>query len=331
MRHHTRLAWASLALLSFVAASASAEPTAQETALASRLYDDASKAMTAGQLSVACAKYAESQRLDPQLGTLLHLGECYSKSNKTASAWTTFKEAAELAEQRNDPRGARIRERITAIEASLSNLIIVVPEPVPAGLEVRQNGALVGRAGWGTAIPVDPGPHEITATAPGVKPRKAQANVGNEAKTVTVTLPAAEYLPVAPARSSQAVASGTGDAQARSWFASHQRVVALVVGGVGVAGIGVGSAFGLMVKPTYDKSDAHCNGDHCDDAGHDFRQSAFGKAEVSTIAFGAGAAALVGGAVLWLTAPRAERATAHTTVTPLVAPSVALLTVQRTW
>lgn len=318
-------------MLALVAASASAETSAQSTALASRLYDDASKAMAAGQLPIACAKYAESERLDPQLGTLLHLGECYSKSNKTASAWTTFKEAVELATQRNDPRTEKIRERIAALEKSLSNLIIVVPEPAPDGIEVRQDGALVGRAGWGTPIPVDPGPHEITATAPGVKARKMPAIVGNMAATVTVELPPAEYLPKPPEPSAPVGAQLTSDAPTRSWFATHQRVVALVVGGVGVAGIGVGTAFGLMVKPTYDKSDAHCNADHCDAAGHEFRESAFGKAEVSNIAFGVGAVALAGGAVLWLTAPKATKASDRTTFTPVITPSVALLTVQRSW
>src|SRR5882724_9354208 len=99
--------------------------------------------MAAGQTAEACPKYAESERLDPQLGTLLHLGECYAKLGKTASAWTSFKEAADLAAERKDRREAKIRERITDLEKTLSNLVIMVDASEPAGLELRQDGELV--------------------------------------------------------------------------------------------------------------------------------------------------------------------------------------------
>src|SRR5215471_6038057 len=80
-----------------VATPALAEPSAQEKAMASQLFDDAEKAIAEGNVTDACPKYAESQRLDPQLGTLLHLGECYARADKSASAWASFKDALEIA------------------------------------------------------------------------------------------------------------------------------------------------------------------------------------------------------------------------------------------
>src|SRR3954469_14435563 len=139
---------AALGLL-LCATFARAQSSTQGRAVASRLYDDASALMASGQTAEACPKYAESQRLDPQLGTLLHLGECYAKLGKTASAWTSFKEAADIAAQRSDKREDKIRERIAILEKTLSNLVIVVDASEPAGLELRQDGELVGRAGWG--------------------------------------------------------------------------------------------------------------------------------------------------------------------------------------
>jgi hypothetical protein len=59
---------------------------------------------------------------------------------------------------------------------------------------------------------------------------------------------------------------------------------------------------------TYDQSAAHCNGNYCDAAGQDYRESAFEKALVANIAIGVGAAGLIGGAVLWLTAPAEDAA-----------------------
>ncbi len=314
-----------------------AEVSNQEKALASRLYDEASKLMAADQAATACPKYAESQRLDPQLGTLLHLGECYAKLGKTASAWTTFKEAADVAAQRGDPRTPKIRERLANLERALSNLLIEVADSEPDTLELRQDGALVGRAGWGTPIPADPGEHKITASAPGAKPRAVSVTVADGGHTVTVRLPAIEYLP-APSRETGPAATpspatqhgaAVSETDSRPWFTKHRKLVAGVLGGVGVAGLGVGTAFGLMVKPTYDKSDPHCNGDHCDATGHDYRQSAFTKALISDIAFGVGGAALIGGTVLWLTAPKEQEQPQKLLITPSVGRNVALISVGR--
>ena len=319
------------------ASGAHAQSSTQGRAVASRLYDDASALMASGQTAEACPKYAESQRLDPQLGTLLHLGECYAKLGKTASAWTSFKEAADIAAQRSDKREDKIRERIAVLEKTLSNLVIVVDASEPAGLELRQDGELVGRAGWSTPIPIDPGEHKITATAPGAKPRELTTTVAANGQTTTVRLPAIEPLPPTaatpePATSGAGASSAATPSDAGPWFATHRKVVAGVAGGVGLVGIGVGTAFGLMAKSTYDKSGPYCNGDRCDATGHDLRQSALGKALVSDVAFGVGAAALVGGVVLWLTAPKhTEQQPSVALVTPVVGPHAAMLSIQRSF
>ncbi len=321
------------------AGSAHADPSTQEKALASRLFDDASKLMSDDKAAAACPKFAESERLDPELGTLLHLGECYAKVGKTASAWASFKEAGDIAGQRNDPRTPKIRERIANLEKSLANLVIVVPEGEPGTLEIRQDGAVVGRASWGTSIPIDPGEHKITATAPGTKDREATVTIANRGQTTTVQLPPIEYLPVpvglaVPGGGAAAQQTNTASSEeARPWFTTHREAVAAVVGGVGLVGIGVGAAFGLMAKSTYDKSASHCNGDHCDTTGHDDRQSAFGKATVSTVAFGVGGAALIGGVVLWLTAPKshASEQPPATAITPIIGRDIAAISVQRSW
>ena len=294
--------------------------------------------MAAGQAPAACAKYAESKRLDPQLGTLLYLGECYAKVGKTASAWVSFKEAADIAAQRSDPRTNKIRERLASLEKNLSNLIIVVRDDEPADLEIRQDGALVGRAAWNSPLPIDPGEHDISATSPSAKPRELKTKVESDGRTVTVELPPLEALPAPPVVAAPAAvetapaAASPAREDRRSWLGKHQKTLALVSGGAGVAFVGVGAAFGLMAKSTYDKSAADCNHDVCGSAGHDYRQSAFTKAGVSTVAIGVGAAALVGGAVLWLTAPKdPQKQAQRTQVVPAFGPSTAMLSVQRSW
>src|SRR5690242_499417 len=77
-----------------------ADPSMADKALATRLYDEAEKLMVSRSYAAACPKYAESQQRDPQLGTLLHLADCYEKSGKFTSAWVTFNEAADMAGRR---------------------------------------------------------------------------------------------------------------------------------------------------------------------------------------------------------------------------------------
>src|SRR5258706_3292372 len=60
-------------------------------------YDEAETLIAQGKLAEACPRYAESQRLDPQLGTLLHLADCMERNGQTASAWAGFREASEVA------------------------------------------------------------------------------------------------------------------------------------------------------------------------------------------------------------------------------------------
>src|SRR3954468_23197031 len=75
------------------------DPTA-----AIQLYDAAIKLTKTGDYAGACPKFAESERLDPQLGTLLHLADCFEKVGKTASAWARWKDAIDVATKTSDAR-----------------------------------------------------------------------------------------------------------------------------------------------------------------------------------------------------------------------------------
>ena len=146
MKRRTRVVIAMSALAASFAFSASAQPSATDAALAIQLYEDAEKLMTAGDPAAACPKYAESQRYDPQLGTLLHLADCYEQIGKLASAWAGYKQVAEIAARRNvmggyEPRERVARARAAALEAKLSMVVIHVTEPDLAGLEIRRDGA----------------------------------------------------------------------------------------------------------------------------------------------------------------------------------------------
>ena len=87
----------------------------------------------------------------------------------------------------------------------------------------------------------------------------------------------------------------------------RQRVAAGLVGGAGLVGVGTAVALGVAAKSRFDQASADCNGDHCNAPGVALRADAVERAKVATVVFGVSAAVLVGGGVLWFTAPGTTR------------------------
>ena len=57
------------------------------------LFRQGRELMTAGKFNEACTAFAESQRLEPGVTTLLNLAGCREKNHQLASAWGLFLEA----------------------------------------------------------------------------------------------------------------------------------------------------------------------------------------------------------------------------------------------
>src|SRR5262252_2904619 len=104
--------------------------TAADKAAAEALFDQGRAAMQEGDFGKACGLLERSQHIDPGVGTLLYLAECYERAGRTASAWATFREAADAADRARESGRARIgRDRAARLEPLLSRLsILVAPE-----------------------------------------------------------------------------------------------------------------------------------------------------------------------------------------------------------
>ena len=104
-----------------------------------------------GEIAPACARFAESQRRDPQLGTLLYLATCHEQEGKTATAWVEFKEALAQAEQANKPdRVEQAKQGVARVEPNLARIRLVVREPAggqTVKLPVRQSTGRSSRGG----------------------------------------------------------------------------------------------------------------------------------------------------------------------------------------
>jgi hypothetical protein len=278
-------------------------------ATAEALFSEGRALAAKGRYAEACPKFEASQQLDPGLGTLLNLADCYEKVGKTASAWAEYRNAIPLA--RSAGSKARLdlaTSHAAALESRLSKLTIRVSSAASAvpQLEIRRDGVAVLQAELDSALPVDPGSHTIAASAPGKQPWSTTVQVDADAPNVVVDVPE-----LSEATSAKAAAPVAPDSSAPKpneppveRVGSTQRTVAIVVGAVGVAGLGLGTAFGILAKNNWSDAKSHCSNypSACSPQGIDLNSTASSQATISTVAFIAGGAALATGAVLWFTA-----------------------------
>jgi serine/threonine-protein kinase len=306
------VALAVVGLASGAAAPARAQ-TADEKAQADVLFEQGKKLMAESKYAEACAKLAESNRLDSGVGTMLFLGECYRLAGRPASAWAIFREADSVATRTGDARAKIAQAKVRELEPKLSRMTVQVPQAAP-GLVVTRDGAPVAAAAWGVEIPVDPGSHVIEATAPQHKPWRATVSVAEEGERSVVTVPRLEPQPDAPPppastgapRQAAPATPGPPPPQPRDDenAGGTQRALALGAAAIGLVGVGIGGYFGLHAKGQLDDADPHCGADGCDPAGFDLRTKARSNANLATVFFAAGGAFVVGGAVLYFTAPK---------------------------
>lgn len=314
--------------------------SASDQAAATALFKQGRDLMAAGKYAEACPKLAESQRLDPGAGTLLNLATCYEKNGQIASAWTTYQDAASAAQKAGEAdRVKAARAKVAQLEPTLPTLTIVVPAATDRpDLEIRRDGDLVGRAAWGAPIPIDPGPHPVDASAPGKTPWHGQAQIGGAGAKVSIEIPPLADASASPAAGPPPPASPApappaappAESTTPSNAGSTQRLIGLVSGGVGVAGIGVGSVFGVIAMSKNNSTAGHCNGSVCDAPTIANLNDARTDATVSTVSFIAGGVLLATGVVLYLTAPRGAPSTGLL-LSPGSGGSIAGLTLRGGW
>lgn len=187
MRH--RIALSSALAAACAAAAPASIARAQTSAAAELAFREGRQLMNQGRYQEACPKFEESQRLDPAPGTQLNLADCYEKQGRTASAWETFRAAEAAAHDSGQPDFAsEARRRAVALEPRLCKLALSAAQPV-AGLEVALDGEPVTEL-IGSAVPVDPGEHAVTASAPARRPWSQRVRIDAPGTTVAVAIPA---------------------------------------------------------------------------------------------------------------------------------------------
>ena len=196
----------------------------------------------------ACPLLGESYRLDPTLGTLLNLALCHEHIGKTASAWGEFRsveQQAHAASPPNEGRARFARDHADKLEKRLSRVKITVPTEARApGLVIKVDGEAKGEPLW-AGVPVDPGTRVVEASATNKTPISLKVKIDDEGVLQNVTIPVLADVPVAVVAPTTPANPAQMEAVEEYAADRARRTTGYVIGGIGVATLAVGVAFGI--------------------------------------------------------------------------------------
>ena len=299
--------------------SGSARPSASAAALndpAQALFDGGVADMEAGRFEKACPAIEASQRLDPRPGTLFTLAECEAQRGRAATAMRYYAEyltlhrnfgAAKKLEQKD--RAKTSEDQLRTLDLLVPKLTIVLAQGSGPDVVVKRDGEVVAELSLGSALPVDPGEHVVTAQSPGGPETSQRISLApGEAKTVRLSVsrdaaPATSSTAVAPSALPSAAATSTVEvANQRPW-----RIGTWTAGAAGVAGLVVGTVTGILALQARGDIERNCylvqTTETCSKAGIAALNRLRALGAASTVAFVTGGVGIGVGVVLLLATP----------------------------
>ena len=287
-------------LLVCAALCSSARGHAQERsdpAAADELFREGRAAAEKRDYLTACAKFRESNRLDPAVGTLFNIADCEDKLGRLATAWTLFQEVAQRLPN-DDDRRAIATKRAQSLEARVPRLSVHLVTSGRSDVTIRRDGVALGAASLDTSLPVNPGEHVVSVEAPGAQATMFHTSVGEGERA---------RLEVAVGATSPA---GRASGSASRDTGHPHRTAAYVTGGVGVAGLVTGIVAGVLVLDRKSTVNDNCADHLCNQVGHDAAQSGKTFGVITTVGLITGAIGLGTATYLFVSAP-APSETAH--------------------
>ncbi len=305
MRARRALALATLTLAASSLSLGADEDDEKKKAMATDLFDHGVKLMAANKCDDAAPPDAGRAGCQEALDYFIKATRAWPKAlgahrnaafvarglGKVATAARSFREVArraplEQSESRRRWAEPAVKEA-EALEPRIPHVTVRVGEPTPPELVLTIDGEPYDATLLATAISLDPGPHQITAEAPGYNKAERKFELV-ERQSLDVTL-ALEALPRAPAPLDSAATSAAPPPPPPPRDTTAPMLVTI---GGGVL-VGVGLAFGAMAKSAKDS----CKNDVCKSQSD--IDKARSRATLSTAFSAVGLVTAAGGAAWW--------------------------------
>lgn len=299
---------------------------------ADALFKKAKKQLAEKRYPEACATFEQVDQIDPGIGAKLNVGKCYEEWGKLALAYRWYADAEAMATATKDGRAPQIHALAEELDTNVPRLTLNIPDGAdPDVVEtIRLDGKPVADRTFGIEQRVDPGAHVIEMTIDGATKKKVVPVERGGSSEITLDVPKGKGKKGSGWKSKKPPPDGgtgkpdpeTPDVESPSVPGRNQRIAGIVIGASGVVAIGVAGGLTLSARGKYkDAIDTYCMGSSsmCDATGLDITHDARHRANIATVVTIVGGAAVIGGVVLYLTAPKGARREEHALrVTPVV-------------
>ncbi len=274
-----------------------------------------------------------SRKLTPQLA--FYIGYAESRVGKLVAADVDLRRAIDLARDANNDQVAKAAQaELPAVEARTPALTLTINGAAPpTGLQI--DGAALGIAAIGNAVPLDPGDHTVVVQFAGGPVRKQITLIERQRLAVAIDAPTGSGVvappttatpiptPVAPPPSATPIALSAAEPN----DGSGRRLTSLVIVGVGGAALVTSGIFYLLAHSAFSPVAAACStscpvGSNQADLHSDY-QDAKSKQTISIVLGAVGAGVVATGLVFYATGRSSEThapASATAQLSPWVGP-----------
>ncbi len=294
----------------------------QQEAIAQTRFGKGRELFIAGKFAEALAEFRAASELVESPNTRMYIGRCERALGHYAAAYVELERAASEAADRAhaDPRYASThdvaKQEASALVSKLGHLTILAPGGLPDGTVITVNGSPLASAAVGVAAPIDPGNVDVEAKAPGHVPvhRTAQVAAG-ESVEIKIKL---EPAPATAGGETTSASTGAGTPASTETTTTipptgteehavvdttpHSgrglRNAGFVVGGIGIVGLGVFSAFAALAQTRFDQLKTQCGGGPCDPSYGPQIDEGQMYQNVANVSLAIGGAALVVGTIM---------------------------------
>ena len=247
---------------------------------------------------LACAKFGESLRLNPQaIGVLLNVAMCDEKQGRIASAVRRYKETRERAVEMSFPEYQKSADaKLEALAPEVPLLTIRFEQPPVPQTKVVIDDQVVPLTAL-EQVQLDPGERVVVVSAPGRIAFQRRIVIARRERRV-LAVPALQRP-------------------------TSRRTIGMITVASGGAAVATGVIVGLIANHRYDDQTSSCQpGDPpvCGQQAYEAIQSARQLGNIGTLVGGAGVAAMVVGGYMWLLAPKPYAERRGVSVVPRVAP-----------
>jgi tetratricopeptide (TPR) repeat protein len=294
-----------------------AEPTEEDISRARRLFMRGIEYEQARNWGKALELYREvgQVKLTPQVR--YHIATCEENLGKLVAALGGYELALADADQVGEAFKQDVTQQIEQLRARIPKLVIQRGEGAEAAT-IMLDGVELGASSIGVEVPIDPGPHAVTANAPGYEDFMDTVSLDEEQrKVLKITL---ERVPSGGSEVGRGSGS-TGDQGVTQ--PPPDRTVPYIIGGAGVASLLAGGAFYFLREAKIAEYEEICNleGGKCPsdqkDEVESLRSSAKAYGIMGWVSVGMGAAAVGVAGYLILTEPETGKQAASLRLAPL--------------